>query len=176
MSKKTGWTRRGVVTSLGAVALSVAGAGLVNTPAQATEFQSNWRWCRNCQGLFYGGNIASSRCPAGGRHTATGSWNYIVPFVAGTGTQDGWRWCATCQGLFYALNSTSGTCPAGGGHNHRGSYEYRVAFSPATGQEGWRWCNKCQGLFYGGFSNSRCPAGGAHSQAGSGRYVLGSIE
>ncbi len=39
--------------------------------------QSHWRWCRKCQGLFFGGN-ANSRRPAGGEHDKTGSGNYSL--------------------------------------------------------------------------------------------------
>ena len=45
--------------------------------------QGDWRWCNKCQGLFYGGGIVDSRCPAGGTHappTQTGSYDYVVPF------------------------------------------------------------------------------------------------
>jgi hypothetical protein len=31
--------------------------------------QSDWRWCDKCQGLFFGPNVASSRCPTGATHT-----------------------------------------------------------------------------------------------------------
>jgi hypothetical protein len=33
-------------------------------PGASPGRQSNWRWCNRCQGLFYGGNTATSRCPA----------------------------------------------------------------------------------------------------------------
>ena len=45
--------------------------------------QTDWRWCNRCQGLFYGGNTAQSRCPAGGRHTParqSGSADYILRY------------------------------------------------------------------------------------------------
>lgn len=43
-----------------------------------TSTQDNWRWCSKCQGLFFGGHQAASRCPAGGTHDPTGSGNYIL--------------------------------------------------------------------------------------------------
>jgi hypothetical protein len=46
--------------------------------------QGDWRWCSKCQGLFYGGGVATSRCPAGGRHAppaVSGSFDYVVPFT-----------------------------------------------------------------------------------------------
>jgi len=51
-------------------------------PGASPGQQSNWRWCNKCQGLFYGGNVASSRCPTGGAHTTpnqSGSADYILP-------------------------------------------------------------------------------------------------
>jgi hypothetical protein len=39
---------------------------------QPSRQQENWRWCHKCQGLFFGDNAASSKCPAGGAHEATG--------------------------------------------------------------------------------------------------------
>jgi hypothetical protein len=169
-------TRRGLLKGGMAVGLGIALGGLAG-PAYAAEYQSNWRWCNRCQGLAYGGNVATSRCPAGGRHNHSGSGNYILAHVDVPGKQSGWRWCNRCQGLFYAGGSTTGACPAGGGHNYGGSYEYRVPFEPATGQRGWRWCNRSQGLFYGdNVATSRCPVGGRHTTAGSGAYVLASID
>ena len=46
------------------------------------NLQSDWRWCNKCQGLFSGGGVASSICPAGGAHagpTESGSADYAVP-------------------------------------------------------------------------------------------------
>ena len=45
--------------------------------------QSDWRWCDRCQGLFYGGNVPSSRCPTGGTHTPadqSDSADYHLPY------------------------------------------------------------------------------------------------
>jgi hypothetical protein len=50
-------------------------------PKPAGGTQDNWRWCDKCQGLFWGGNAAKSRCPAGGAHAA-GSWNYKLPWTS----------------------------------------------------------------------------------------------
>jgi hypothetical protein len=55
---------------------------LPHTVPIAGSSQGNWRWCNRCQGLFYGGNVAGSRCPAGGAHTPpnqSGSADYILP-------------------------------------------------------------------------------------------------
>ena len=67
--------------------------------------QDNWRWCNKCQGLFYGGGVAASKCPTGGTHTPpdqSSSVDYILPYGApiNASSQDNWRWCNKCQGLF----------------------------------------------------------------------------
>jgi hypothetical protein len=50
-----------------------------NQPATPGS-QSDWRWCNKCQGLFYGGGVANSRCPAGGTHSDPAlSGNYSLP-------------------------------------------------------------------------------------------------
>ena len=149
--------------------------------------QSDWRWCNRCQGLFYGGGTAQSRCPTGGTHTPmeqSGSFDYILP--VGTpitqSSQPDWRWCNQCQGLFYGPNVGSSSCPTGGTHTpaaQSGSWDYVLPFGAAGttfSQPDWRWCNRCQGLFYGGnVASSRCPTGGTHTpaaQSGSFDYVL----
>ncbi|MFG1921747.1 hypothetical protein [Cryptosporangium sp. NPDC048952] len=166
-------SRRALLGGSAAIGFSAVLIGNAQ-PAAATEYQSGWRWCRRCQGLFYGGGINDSRCPTGGRHTAVDSWNYIVPFVDVPGLQRNWRWCRKCQGMFFSGNANTGVCPAGGGHDDYQSFDYRIGRSP-VGQPNWRWCQNCQGLFYGDVAASRCPVGGRHSTAGSGNYVLASI-
>jgi len=50
----------------------------------AISLQGNWRWCNKCQGLFFGGGQANSRCPEGGTHAPqaqSGSGNYSLPHV-----------------------------------------------------------------------------------------------
>ncbi|HZM78508.1 MAG TPA: hypothetical protein VFC19_22505, partial [Candidatus Limnocylindrales bacterium] len=45
--------------------------------------QGDWRWCNKCQGMFWGGNVTTSHCPAGGTHSPpdqSGSRDYILPF------------------------------------------------------------------------------------------------
>jgi len=142
--------------------------------------QKGWRWCKNCQGLFFGDN-PGSRCPIGGEHVKSISGNYvllndiIVAIIDDTtmGAQQGWRWCNKCQGLFFGDNPGS-QCPASGSHSQTGSGNYVLVqnMTGAPGQEDWRWCNKCQGLFFGGKPNSRCPAGDQHSKTSSGNYSL----
>ena len=115
--------------------------------------QSNWRWCRKCQGLAFGGNPVSV-CPKGGTHDLSQSADYILlaNVPAPAGHQPNWRWCNRCQGLAFAGANTPGLCPAGGLHDHAGSGDYVLPLDNgnAEGQPEWRWCNKCQGLAYAG--------------------------
>jgi hypothetical protein len=48
---------------------------LVNSTSPKAPGEPGWRWCRKCQGLFFGGN-SGSKCPAGAGHSQTGSGNY----------------------------------------------------------------------------------------------------
>ena len=134
--------------------------------------QSNWRWCRKCQGMFFGGNPGSV-CPAGGAHDQTASGNYsLVQNTSAAHGQANWRWCNKCQGLFFGGNPGS-RCPAGGAHVQVGSGIYRLVQNvPLVLQDRWRWCRTCQGLFFGGNAGSDCPAGGPHDSTGSGNYSL----
>ena len=63
--------------------------------------QSNWRWCRKCQGLFFFGHSTNGACPQGLSHDVVGSGNYVLSVDAGSG-QPNWRWCSACEGLFFA--------------------------------------------------------------------------
>ncbi len=96
-------------------------------PAAHPHGQPAWAWCHKCQGLGYGPQFASSRCPAGGQHDATGSGSYTLDFEAADTPADqqrGWRSCNRCQGLFFAGGGAAGVCPAGNGHNSDGSGSY----------------------------------------------------
>jgi hypothetical protein len=96
-------------------------------PAAHPHGQPAWAWCHKCQGLGYGPQFASSLCPAGGQHDATGSGNYTLDFEAADTPADqqrGWRSCNRCQGLFFAGGGAAGVCPAGNGHNSDGSSSY----------------------------------------------------
>jgi hypothetical protein len=92
--------------------------------------QANWLWCRKCQGLFYGPNVNSSRCPASppsGHHDGSTSYNYDVAYnIASTSSfQINWRWCSNCQGMWYGPNGSSSKCPTGDPHViGPGSYNY----------------------------------------------------
>jgi hypothetical protein len=72
----------------------------------AAPGQHGWRWCVQCQGLFYGRNDGGS-CPAvpGSPHKAAAQpGDYVVKMLSGkaAGAQLGWCWCKKCQGLFFA--------------------------------------------------------------------------
>ena len=142
------------------------------TFAWAADSQEGWRWCRKCQGLWFGGNTTAGACPAGGGHEQVGSGNYrLVHNSPGAAGQHAWRWCRKCQGLWFSGGAGRSSCPAGGEHTAQGSGNYALVSD--TGQRNWRWCNKCQGLWLAGAGNEgACAAGGAHSQSGSGNYGL----
>jgi hypothetical protein len=147
-------------------------------------WQSDWRWCVKCSGLFYaGGQSSVGRCPAGGQHVKTISGNYTLAHnqPETPSRQREWRWCAKCQGLFYCDAATSaGVCPAGGLHDRTVSGNYGLDHNQPerlTHQSDWRWCAHCAGLFYSGGQPSagRCPAsrtGGGHVTGVSGNYAL----
>jgi hypothetical protein len=142
---------------------------LVNT-------QEGWRWCRKCQGMWFGLDPAVSCCPAGGPHTHEGSGLYQLPmdYRASSG-QSAWRWCRKCQGLFFGGDHLSlGVCPEGGQHDGTASANYTMLYgTPGNAdwtQGNWRWCDKCQGMHYG--VGGICPAGGAHNPSQSANYVM----
>lgn len=160
----------------------VSGGGV---PVQ--HLQRDWRWCSACQGLFFGGQQAVSRCPAGAAHVAagaSGSGDYSLPMDAAPSPdrQAGWRWCDACQGLYWGPASSSSVCPAGAQHRSAalsGSSEYSLPLAgrgDPQSQSDWRWCSACQSLFFGpGQATSRCPAGGQHARvalSGSADYAL----
>jgi hypothetical protein len=137
--------------------------------------QGNWRWCRKCQCLGFGGHAQPGPCKAGGQHDHTGSGNYfLVQQAPSYPAQDNWRWCHKCELLFFAGNASQGVCVAGGHHDHTGSGDYRLPQGVEPGsQHNWRWCNKCQALsFAGNPAVGDCAAGGMHNHTGSGDYSL----
>jgi hypothetical protein len=140
-------------------------------PGASPAGQSNWRWCKKCQGLFFAGGATHGLCPSGGTHSTVGSGNYKLSL--GGGGQAGWRWCSKCQGLYFCGTGSAGVCPAGGPHNGGSSGHYVLLQNNLSGQKDWRWCNKCQGLFFAGTSAGVCPAKpGGHDKAQSGNYCL----
>ena len=142
--------------------------------------QAGWRWCRKCEGLFFGGkpSVAGGTgvCPADHAHhdpSASGRYAMLIG-EDGPGQQGSWRWCRKCQGLFFGGTATNGACAAGGAHDPSGSGHYAAAFGDESpGLQGdWRWCRKCQGMFFNGHATKgACPGGGAHDASASGHYV-----
>jgi len=134
--------------------------------------QDQWRWCKKCQGLFFGGNTLGV-CPAGGTHDpGDGNYHLMVNSAFPYG-QDHWRRCKKCQSLFLAYY-IFGTCAAGGTHDMTDSPNYTLVYeSPYEEQQrGWRRCKKCQSLFHTRASLGSCPAGGTHDQTDSGDYSV----
>lgn len=135
--------------------------------------ESNWRWCRKCQGLFYGGKPSKGMCPKGGAHDATGSGNYTLALNTGSG-ETGWMWCPTCMALYWGQGGSAGKCPAGGTHKGSFNFNYSLGLDGGIGQGNWRWCHICQGLFFaGGGSIGVCPANpNGHDGTQGGQYFL----
>ncbi|MFE9579971.1 hypothetical protein ACFYO1_26545 [Nocardia sp. NPDC006044] len=103
--------------------------------------QSDWFWCRNCQGLWFQGNGGFGVCPSPYRipgHNSTGSGNYRLEDITnrdGPGGTTNWRWCRKCFGLYYngASPGAAGLCPAD--HQHHdvvGSGNYLLRDPDAT--------------------------------------------
>jgi hypothetical protein len=133
-------------------------------------FQSKWRMCINCMGLFFGGHATKGACPSVddgvlvGPHMTGGiKRSFLVEFDDGItqpNTQSGWRYCWRCEGMFFKDNGTNGVCPAGGEHDPSASGKYRFAGegqipSPIDVPSGkvkpfgqWRWCSKCEGMHF----------------------------
>jgi len=106
--------------------------------------QAGWRWCRKCQGFFFGGNPGSV-CPAGQAHDGSESGHYALQFGDSVpGTQGHWRWCRKCQGLFNAGNVSQGVCPA----------DKSIHDGSSSGQYGVPWQNPTTSFDSGTGSNS----------------------
>ncbi len=116
------------------------------------QTDNGWRWCKECQGLFFGANAAASNCPAGGTHVVGSSRYSLVRNAATTppNHQSGWRRCGKCQTLFLALNIGSSNCPESGQHSTTGSPSYLLSRNAGAGQTQWRRCTKCEGLYFSG--------------------------
>src|SRR5262249_29238039 len=102
-----------------------------NMPAQR-----HWRWCRQCQGLFFGGGsdiagICSASRPiiegVLGPHDGRASGDYLLHFVGqAPGGQSEWKRCRRCQGLYFGDNGRAGLCPTGQPHEDSLTGTYRV--------------------------------------------------
>ena len=153
------------------------------------DFQTGWRWCLKCQGLFFSSNPNQGICAADGQsHDASQSGKYLVNFgetqaekndrIGSTAGQQGdWRWCHKCQGMFFAGHASQGVCPADQqAHDASLSGHYSMVLDDSInfiGQRYWRWCQKCQLFFFAGNPDQgACPAGGPHDATNSGTYQL----
>ena len=99
-------------------------------PSPPAGTQAEWRWCKNCGGLHFGGG-GGSVCPNGkGPHVSDGSGNYLLVATSdtqfkGLPAEDGWKWCNKC-GVLHSGTEKS-VCPAdGGSHATDGSADYRL--------------------------------------------------
>jgi M6 family metalloprotease-like protein len=116
-----------------AVADSIRFQVVLNTPFPPfAPGQHGWLWCRKCEGLFFGPNEPSSRCPVSGTHDGSGSGDYSLVYnVLDSPGQHGWRWCRKCQGMFYGPGQGDSACPAGGAHDGSGSGNYAMLWQAA---------------------------------------------
>lgn len=138
--------------------------------------QTDWRWCRKCEALFFSGTSSQGICAADiGPHDRSASGAYVVDLDdSAVPGQHLWRRCTACQSLYFGGGESLGSCPAGGTHTSDDSGDYILHQQPTglSTEAGWRWCPKCQGMFFGGGSGGACPAGAEHISEGSGEYVL----
>ncbi|WP_433679941.1 CAP domain-containing protein [Nocardia sp. CA-119907] len=162
------------------------GGSIGSAAARAdTAGQPDWRFCGNCNGLFFSGANGNyyrqnQRCSAGGLHDPMG-FNFVLPHdTAETATaQKDWRFCGNCNGLFFSgangdYYRQNQRCSAGGLHDPMG-FNFVLPHDTAetaTAQKDWRFCGNCNGLFFSGANgdyyrqNQRCPAGGLHDPMG----------
>lgn len=101
---------------------------LVHNSPEQKGFQDGWRWCKKCEGIFFGRNHPdpSGKCPAGGQHVSKGSGIYSIAHnLTWYPGQHNWRWCHKCEGLFFTGHG-GGICPAGDQHDSAGSGAYTL--------------------------------------------------
>ena len=97
---------------------------------QTPPTQKDWRYCKKCQGLAFGGG-GKGVCSAGGQHDFSSSGDYELTFAhddTATGVQDNWRYCNKCQGLAFA-GTSKGVCSAGGQHEFSSSGDYALTLA-----------------------------------------------
>jgi hypothetical protein len=161
----------GLVTS--AVLMGGATAIVSATPAEATT-DTNFRWCRRCQGMWRSNAGNNGHCPVDHwwdhSHYQDGSGTYwstdtheIVDGVVDTFGFFLLKWCTTCKGVFFHREPTF--CPNNSaGHTasapaHKVEATFMSPLSPFPKQGGWRRCVRCAGLFFigNGLNTTRCP-------------------
>ena len=104
--------------------------------ANNTIMQYAWRYCSKCFSLYYDGEAAKGRCPAGRTHTPQGfmfGLNHQSP--APPSAQPDWRFCFHCMALFWNGSPVKGKCPAGGGHLAQGM-PFNLTFEAASADPG----------------------------------------
>ena len=183
-------SRRSLLRMAGAAGVAT-GAAVLLGGAPAAASQTGWRWCLQCEGLWFEVSY-ETQCPnpfyydIG--HTTALSGNYRLKFLDDGGVgQAGWRWCYGCSGLFFSEAGTpTGICPVDGWTVHQtlGSGNYVLeqpgwADNPNWYQDGWRYCWLCRGLFFSpdGQPRGYCPfkinyGTGPHEATYSGNYCL----
>jgi len=105
--------------------------------------QHRWRWCQQCQGLWYSGATANPNgvCPGSptpkGPHSHASSGDYAlfdetqaVGFPANVMAQESWHWCSQCGALWHTGGGN--ICPKLGsnGHTAAGSGNYVLLNRP----------------------------------------------
>jgi CubicO group peptidase (beta-lactamase class C family) len=69
-----------------------AGSGDYILPIRASgasvplDYQDNFRWCKKCQVLVWGGALPAGPCAEGGQHDHSGSGNFMLGYVVGADT------------------------------------------------------------------------------------------
>jgi len=173
-------TRRTFLTTTTASMIAYLFSELGQPPGSHAAVQDNWRWCHQCECLWFHGHPTKGVCPAGGRHVSPASSDYKLTVDGPTAHQQvHWRACPLCACLWFQESPTPGVCAAGGAHASTASGDYSLTLNaPAAGQqEDWRWCVKCAALWYNGSPTSGlCPANGSHKASRgsvcSGNYAL----
>lgn len=156
-------------------ALKTANACVSGTVVNNMEL--GWRHCMKCSAIRMKG-AGDMVCAAGGTHSTTGSYMYMVPiqFVPMNGvSQPGWKMCHQCSELVWG-GHLSGCVPVGSGprnHDFSRSADYSVYYgatkpSGLNTQDGFRYCTSCGCLGYAGptaNSSGKCSDnnGGAHT-------------
>lgn len=162
-------------------------------PPDMRFFQSGWKWCHRCQGLFYSRSATQGHCRGDRQpHDGIHSGAYALFFLPPTGElpastarseplfgQPGWKWCRKCEALFYGGNPSHGVCPADSReHDGSRSGQYIIDYLGRQAdrggepyQNGWQWCARCQQLVFGNPVDGACAAAGRHVPSGF-NYVL----
>jgi hypothetical protein len=96
--------------------------------------QRTWRFCGQCNALFFDGVDAKGVCAGGGGHQAMG-WEFTLPYdfeQVPPLHQPQWRFCGDCYALFYDGYADKGRCPAGGAGHRAYGFDYAPPHEPAA--------------------------------------------